>query len=216
MLYVQGVPMRADWETVIRAVVDFALTLPLVDPDRVALHGWSLGGYLAPRGASGEPRLAALIADPGNPGPATSMAAFLARVMPGGGAPTAEALAQAQARIEGNRLMRWQIIQRGFWVQGVDDLGGFIASMEPYTLEGRAESIRCPTLLTAAENDPLGAGAQALFDSLTCPKRLIRFTAAEGAGDHCELRNRSLFNRRALDWLDETFEMAASAQRGGQ
>lgn len=87
--------------------------------------------------------------------------------------------------------------------------------MEHYTLEGRAESIRCPTLLTAAENDPLGAGAQAVFDSLRCPKRLIRFTAAEGAGEHCEFRNRSLFNRRALDWLDDTLGIAASAKPGG-
>ena len=49
----------------IRPVVDFALTLPEVDPDRIALYGWSLGGYLALRGASGEPRLAACVADPG-------------------------------------------------------------------------------------------------------------------------------------------------------
>jgi len=31
MLYVQGVPMRGDWEAVITKVVDFALTLPNVD-----------------------------------------------------------------------------------------------------------------------------------------------------------------------------------------
>ena len=35
------------------------------DPARIALAGWSFGGYLAPRAAAGEPRLAALIADPG-------------------------------------------------------------------------------------------------------------------------------------------------------
>jgi dienelactone hydrolase len=56
---------RPDWETVVRAVVDFALTLPGVNRSRIALAGWSFGGYLAPRAASGEPRLAALIADPG-------------------------------------------------------------------------------------------------------------------------------------------------------
>ena len=61
----QGLPMRPDWEAVIRPVVDFALTLPTIDPDRIALSGWSLGGYLALRGASGEPRLAACVADPG-------------------------------------------------------------------------------------------------------------------------------------------------------
>jgi hypothetical protein len=30
--------------------------------------------------------------------------------------------------------------------------------------------------------------------------------AAEGAGDHCEMTNRSLLNRTALDWLDETLD----------
>ena len=28
---------------------------------------------------------------------------------------------------------------------------------------------------------------------------------AEGAGAHCEMGNRSLLNRRVLDWLDEQF-----------
>ena len=66
MLIEHGVPMRADWEAVIRPVVDFALRSADVDPARIALSGWSLGGYLALRGASGEPRLAACIADPGH------------------------------------------------------------------------------------------------------------------------------------------------------
>jgi hypothetical protein len=34
-------------------------------------------------------------------------------------------------------------------------------------------------------------------------ERLIKFTAAEGAGDHCEMMNRSLVNRAVLEWLDE-------------
>jgi hypothetical protein len=42
------------------------------------------------------------------------------------------------------------------------------------------------------------------MDGLRCPKTLISFTDAEGAGDHCEMMNRSLLNRRALDWLDAT------------
>ena len=37
---------------------------------------------------------------------------------------------------------------------------------------------------------------------------IMEFTAAEGAGDHCEMKNRSLVNNRVLDWLDAT--LAAS------
>jgi hypothetical protein len=69
-------------------------------------------------------------------------------------------------------------------------------------MDDRAELIRCPTLLTAADTDPLAVGAQAFFDALRCPRDLIRFTAAEGASDHCEMNNRSLLNRRVFDWLD--------------
>jgi alpha-beta hydrolase superfamily lysophospholipase len=203
MLYVHGVPIRGDWETVIAKVVDFAVALPNVDPKKIALSGWSLGGYLAPRGASGEPRLAALIADPGLWGPADSIRDFLAKAVPGV-AITPSVLQELQRHIEKNRMQRWRIIQRGFWVHGVADLEGYMHALEPFTLAGRAELIRCPTLLTCAENDPLGATAQAFFDKLRCPKKLIRFAAAEGAGGHCEMHNRSLFNRRTLDWLDET------------
>ena len=66
---------------------------------------------------------------------------------------------------------------------------------------------KCPTLLTMAENDSLGAGAPSFLDALRCPKKLLRFSAAAGAGDHCEMQNRSLLNRRVLDWLDEQFSL---------
>jgi hypothetical protein len=36
-----------------------------------------------------------------------------------------------------------------------------------------------------------------------CPKTLLRFTAAKGAGDHCEMRNRTLLDQRVFDWLDD-------------
>jgi alpha-beta hydrolase superfamily lysophospholipase len=209
MLYRMNVPLRPDWETVINAVVDFALTLPEVHPEKLVISGWSLGGYLAPRAASGEPRLAACIADPGQWALADSFRALASAI----GVPSAavanldslddKVVEKVEAMIDANRDLRWKIVQRGYWVNGKTGLRDYLADVQRYTMQGRAEAIRCPTLLTAAENDPLANGAQTLFDALKCEKRLVRFTAAEGAGDHCEMMNRSAVNRVALDWLDE-------------
>jgi alpha-beta hydrolase superfamily lysophospholipase len=213
MLYERGIPLRPDWDVVIKAVVDFAETLPLVDATRIALSGWSLGGHLAPRGASGEPRIAALIADPGTWSIADGFRDIVVRKLgvPPEAAADLGALDQAvidkmDAFIRGNRQLNWKVVQRGFWVHGVNDLRAYLASTELFTMRGRANLIRCPTLITKAENDTLAADAEAFFDALECPKTLMRFSAAEGADGHCEMRNRSLLNGRVLDWLDEQFE----------
>ena len=57
--------MRPDFEQVLPAVVDAAAAMAAVDSERIAGVGISFGGYLMPRGTSGEPRLKALVADPG-------------------------------------------------------------------------------------------------------------------------------------------------------
>lgn len=216
MLYEHGIPLRHDWEVVINAVMDFAEALPLVDAKRIALSGGSLGGYLAPRGASGEPRVAALIADPGTWGIADGFRKVImhtfglpAEAVTDLGALDQSLLDKVDAVIRSNPQLKWKIVQRGFWAHGVDNLRDFFASAELFTMNGRADMIRCPTLITQAENDVLAAGAEAFFNVLTCPKTLMHFTAAEGADGHCEMSNRSQLNRRALDWLDEQFAAKA-------
>jgi len=41
-------------------------------------------------------------------------------------------------------------------------------------------------------------------------KRLMPFTASEGADRHCEPMARSLLEQRMFDWLDETLPAATS------
>ncbi len=215
LLFEHGVPMRPDWEVVVGAVVDFALTLPNVDPERIALSGWSLGGYLALRAASGEHRLAACIADPAQLSVANGFRPYAMKL---GATPEAarnlgeldqEVIDKLDAVVRKDRVLTWSVIQRGFWVNGVDNLRDYLRSVETYTNAGRIESIRCPTLVTSAAADPVAADAEACYNALRCPKQLIRFTAEEGADGHCEMGNRSLLNRRVLDWLDEVFGAGA-------
>ncbi|MDQ2700117.1 MAG: alpha/beta fold hydrolase [Actinomycetota bacterium] len=208
-LYNQGVPLRPDWETVISAVVDVALELPLVDPQAIVLNGWSLGGYLAPRAASGEPRLAACVADPAQWSLGDGFRPLAVKF----GATPEEAddlgsldqsvVDQLWEVAQSSPKMVWSIIKRGFWVNGVSNMREYLIDCERYTLDERAGDIQCPTLITAAENDPIAGDAERVYDALTCEKELIRFRATEGAGDHCEMFNRSLLNNRTFDWLDE-------------
>ena len=57
----QKLHFRPDWEKVVSSVIDFALSKRQkeVDPQRIALIGYSMGGYLAPRAAAFEDRIAA-------------------------------------------------------------------------------------------------------------------------------------------------------------
>ena len=90
-------------------------------------------------------------------------------------------------------------------VHGVDTLMDYLRVCVDYRLSDLVANIRCPTLVTQAESDPVAAYAERLYGALTGPKTFIRFSGAEGAGDHCEVSARSVYFQRAYDWLDGVF-----------
>lgn len=209
LLVRHSVPMVPDWERVVTAVVDAIVGRSDVDDARIALHGWSLGGLLAPRAATGEQRLAAVVADPALWGILDGMRHLVA-VM---GSPELAAglpdlpddvAARMTEAIVADRALSWKIAKRAFWVHGVDDLQAYVRAAAEFTMDGHVDGLRCPLLATAAEHDPLAAGAQAFVDRVKSPTTLLHFTAVQGAGEHCELYNRWLLNSSVLDWLDDT------------
>lgn len=210
-----GLTMRPDWETVVSAVVDHALARPDVDPARVVLAGWSFGGFLAPRAAGREHRLAALVADPGQWDQAAALVprlplsdedkAAFPRI-------DASALDPMESWLNGpdaDPMLRWRLLDRGRIVHGADTLFAALAELARFTVSDVAAEIACPTLLTMNDGDPTSAAAQTLHDALTVERKaLIPFTTAEGASGHCEGAGRRLYHQRVYDWLDETLAAA--------
>ncbi len=211
LLVDEGLPLRHDWEAVVTPVVDAALQIDVVDPDRIVYEPWSLGGYMAPRVAAYEHRLAAVIADPGQLdvggkfGGALAMMGLdqdaLAR-LPELSPEDEEKVMQI---LRADRSLHWKFVQRGFWTNGSTDLSSWMTEMARWKLEpAEVAAISCPVLVTAAEHDMASSNAKDLYEALTVPKAFFEFTDADGAGQHCEALNRSMANRRILDWLDDT------------
>ena len=171
---------------------------------------------MAPRVAAFEHRLAAVVADPGQldvGGKFTAMAgmfgldaaavARLPELSPDDEAAMMKVIA-------GDRGLHWKIIQRGFWTNGgVQHLG--VPRRDGQVEAGPGDrrpdpSARCSS--PPPSRDMASSNAKDLYDALPGRKQFVQFTNADGAGDHCEIFNRSLANRVILDWLDDTLGTA--------
>jgi pimeloyl-ACP methyl ester carboxylesterase len=203
VLVEKGLYFRPDWEAVVSAQVDWLEQRPEVDHDRIALLGRSWGGYLAPRAATAEHRVAAVIADAPQYAPGRGGARLLPpRLRDEFESGDPDALNEAlYALMAGSPSIEF-MFNRGMFTHGVATPLDYARGLAPYTLEGIAADITCPVLLTTGENDPRGRDAQNLYDALTGPKEYIQFTNAEGAGQHDESGAAALFSQRAFDWLD--------------
>jgi len=205
----QGLAFRSDWEKVVTPVVDFALTHAFVDPERIGLMGISMGGYLAPRAAVFERRLAACIANDGIYDCGEAALSFLpadarAEFRRGLLAPVNQEMDRALAEaMKASPVTRW-VLTHGPYAFGVASPRQYMARLLDYSLVGLAEKIACPTLVCEAEEDVASTGQQAqkLYDHLTCPRTLVRFSSAEGAGAHCQVGALRLSFGRIFDWLD--------------
>ena len=217
-LHREGLVFRTDWEKVVTPVVDFTLRLPEVDPGKIALMGISFGGELAPRAAAFEKRLAALIANDGvyDYGAANlalvpaEQRAAVEQMLIAPAAPNLDRMIEAS--MKASPTADWGITH-GMYAMGASTPRAYLAAALRFNLrDGVAEAISCPTLVCEAEDDIFFKGQpQQLFDHLTCPKTLMRFTNEEGAGAHCQVGAGRLAFARIYDWLDQTLKLAEKA-----
>jgi len=187
-LRLHGLTARVETEAWAAACVDYLLTRDDVNPARIGLAGWSLGGFYAPRAAAFEKRLALCVAWGANH--------------------DWGAVQKRRLEREGENPVPhyWDHV---LWVWGEKDLDTFIENAEAVTLDGVVENITVPFLITHGENDrqiPLHYARRSYEQATRSPKRELRvFTPDEGGAEHIGLDHLSHVSVFIADWVSDTF-----------
>jgi len=186
MRRMRGMPSRYDYEVPGTAAFDYLATRPDVDTKRIAIFGYSFGGYYSSRIAAFEKRYAACVA-------LSALHWDLADWQ--------EKIRQKNARSPAT------VAQSNFqfrWVVGAETQEEGIAIAKKFTLKDVANNITCPFLVTHGGNDrvvPL-QNAQKLYDAVGSKKKTIKiFTTEEGGAEHAHVDNRQVGIDFAADWI---------------
>ncbi|OAA46796.1 dipeptidyl aminopeptidase/acylaminoacyl peptidase [Beauveria brongniartii RCEF 3172] len=183
----QKLHFRPDWEYVLTPVVDYALTRTDVDASRIAVFGWSMGGYLVARAGTREHRAAALILDDGvlDFGAAfrAKQPAFVQRLLEQKYDGVCDWLFGMMAATSTG--IRWALLN-GQWTLGVRSASELARATRAYTKVGISQDIKTPCLVMDAENDHfLNGQPELLRRTLTCENESVSLRAEEGADTHC-------------------------------
>jgi len=188
MRRMRDMPSRYDYEVPGAAAYEYLSKRRDVDAKRVAIMGYSFGGYYSSRIAAFEKRYAACIA----------LSALHWD------------LAAWQARIkEANRNSPKSVAQSNFqwrWVAGAADEDEGIEIAKKFSLKDVARNITCPFLVTHAGNDRVVPveNAQKLYDAVGSKNKTIKiFGTEEGGAEHAHVDNRQIGVEFAADWLDD-------------
>ena len=89
---------------------------------------------------------------------------------------------------------------------GLTTVQDYIRHMREFNNRDSAPLITCPSLICDNEIDRISTGkGKQLANAMTgSAVDTVIFTAAEGAGGHCEGMGREVFDERVYPWLDKT------------
>lgn len=190
----QGLHFGARMEVTARALVDYALSRREVDPERLALYGFSWGGHIAFKTARFDSRIQAMIANPPMPDVFRSV------------------LAQQKGHNRHDPISRAafdQIVWRfGLKISfNPKDIAARVQKAWDYLTNGKVDvrEIHCPVLLLAGEGEsPVTLEiTRECFEQLPNPqKKMVIFTREQGSEAHCQVDNLHLPNQTIFDWLE--------------
>ena len=192
-LYRHKLYFRPDFEHVLAQVVDWLLERSDVNAKKLALIGRSFGGYLAPRGATVEHRIAALVCDPAQPTMTDRIpGGFIRRFVP--------FVVNMQMRFSEDRA---EFFGARMACHGLSDIRAYLEELERFKMLDRASAITCPTLIIEADNDFAGGAVRSLLAAMSGAAKLVRLTKAEGADGHCAGLGQQVWEETAYGWLED-------------
>jgi len=206
VIRVQKIPYRYDWEKVVTPVIDYALTRPDVDKDKIALMGISMGGYLAARAAAFETRIKACVVNGG-------IFDFSESIYKGFPPELVTLLrtnpkkfdSELEEAMKQDTEVKW-FFDNGIWTFGVKTPSGLMSEMKKFTLKDIAGQINCNMLVIDSEGDMFFKGQpKKVYKELNCPKDYFVFTKEETAQAHCQAGATAISNEIIFNWLDKVF-----------
>jgi dienelactone hydrolase len=143
-LRLKDLHLPPDTERIAKAMIDYLETRPDVDANRIGMQAISMGGYGAPRCASGDKRIKAAFMSSGSFCLQQDIFDYYPPI---------------QERIR--------------WIIGARDLADARKKLADYTLEGKATQIECPMLIGYSKDDRImdPQGAFRLYQAATNSKR---------------------------------------------
>ncbi len=202
----QHLPFRYDWEHVVTPAIDFALTLPDIDKNKIALIGISMGGYLAARAAAFDNRIKACIVNGGiydlSESLYKTLPPELIKLLKTDPAKFNEAI---YADMKKNLTAQWYF-DNAMWSFKVKTPAEVMLVMKKYTLKDVIEKIHCRMLVVDSEADTFFKGQpKHVYDLLNTKKTLLEFTRKETAQAHCQMGAMAISNEKILSWLNSVF-----------
>jgi alpha-beta hydrolase superfamily lysophospholipase len=196
-LRLRGLSARHDYEVPGSAAYDFLAARADVDPGRVAVMGYSFGGYYAARIAAFEPRYVAGVAFAALHWDLHAWQLEIRR----------RQLADPQSTAQSTFHFQW--------VMGEGTPEAAIEKARAFSLEGIAPRIRMPFLVLHGEADrvvPVAAAHRLHAELGSTDKALRLFGPEEGGAQHAQVDDRPLGVDAIADWLEHVLGPAADAR----